>query len=244
MNPRYEHIGIDQVISRAKVQLRLQNTSDYDSFLELMIFEAMGSLGVLSMLRKDECPLSITNGTAKLPDNFIKLIAITADINVDPDSNDPITAQLSQCGLMLYADVPFMNSCGCNTDGGFAFNAFNFPYQSYQINNGYVHVNNPHGTIVNAKIAYYGTNTDKDGRAIIFSRYERALFNYACWMYTLANPEGFNQYIIEKYESIWVAQKSMLRAQDVRFKFELEAREIQNILSAMVISKAVNFINS
>lgn len=244
MTPRNEHISIGEVISRCRIQLRLTNTTDYNDFLELMIREAMGSLGVLSMLKKDESPLSIVNGVAKLPDNFVKLIAIVADVNADPESNDPITAQLSQCGLLLYADVPFMNSCGCNADGAFAFNAFNFPFQSYQINNGYVHINNPHGTITNAKIAYYGTNTDENGYAIIFSRYERALFNYACWMFTMTNPEKFNQYIIEKYENIWKAQKGMLMAQDVRFSFELEKREIQNILGALVVSRAINFINS
>ena len=244
MQPRYQDIGINEVVARAKIQLKLQNTSDYDNFLEMAIFEAMGSLGVLSMLVKDECPLDFTDRVAKLPDNFIKLIAIRVDIKTDPNSNDPITTQIAQCGILLYADVPFMNRCGCNDGGFFNFNLFNFPYQSFQINKGYVHLNGPSGTIANAKIAYYGTNVDEDGKAIIYSRYERALFNYACYMFTLAHSENYNQYIIEKYESIWKAQRSMLRAQDVRFSFETEAREIQNILSAFVVSRAVNFYNS
>lgn len=245
MNPRFEEIGIGQVVSRAKIQLNLTNTSDYDDFLEMMVFEAMGSLGVLSMLKKQECPLSITDGTAKLPDNFVKLIAIAANVNVDTESNDPITSEIAQCGLLLYADVPFMNSCGCNDGGnGFGFNAFNFPFQSYQLNNGYVHMNCPSGTVTNAHVAFYGTNTDKHGKAMIFSRYERALWNYACWMFTMAHAEDFNQYIIESYAAVWRAQRSMIGAQDVRFSFENEKREIQNILGALVISKAVNFINS
>ncbi len=245
MSPTYENIGINEVVARAKVQLLLTNTSDYDNFLEMAIFEAMGSLGLLSQLVKDECPLNVTDGIADLPKNFIKLIAVRADVNVDPDSNDPITSQFSQCGILLYADTPFLTSCGCNNGAdGFAFNSWNFPYQSYQINKGRIYMNCPSGTITNAKIAYYGTNVDDKGKAVIFSRYERALFNYACWQFTLAHVKDYNQYVIETYAAIYRAQRSMLQAQDVRFKFENEAREIQNILSAFVVSRAVNFINS
>lgn len=245
MSPRNLEISVNSVVARAKVQLNKTNTSDYDNFLEMMVFEGMGSLGLLSQMKKDECPLNVTDGIAKLPDNFIKLICIAADVNSQPIDNDPIANQVAQCGLLLYADVPFMNGCGCcDGDSGFWYNAFNFPYQSYQIVNGYVHMNCPTGTITNAKIAYYGTNTDKEGKDIIFSRYERALWNYACWMFTLANAKDYNQYVIENYADTYKAQRAMLKAQDVRFSFELEAREIQNIVSALVVSRSINFINS
>lgn len=226
MNAQYENISIEEVIARTKVQLNLTHGSDYDDALSIFIYEGLSSLGVLSQLSKKQCSLSITNGMAQLPHGFVKLIAVRADII--NDTNDP-TANNTQCQYILYADQMFLNNCGCNETA-----------QSFQINNGFIHFNSS-AQFANAQIAYFGLNVDEDGRHLIYSKYERALMNYACWMFALNHFDKYHQYIISTYESIWVAQKAKIKADDVRDNFELNKRDIQTILSALVTSRSVNF---
>lgn len=232
MQNRYETITVDSVIARTKAQLRLTHTSDYDSYLEMMVFEALDSLGGISQMVKKQCGITVSNGISKLPKDFVKLIGIRA--TVVQQTNDPIQAEFNRFNYLLYANTRFLNSCGVNVDG--------VANGGYQINNGYIHMNCGDIVITDAVLAYYGINTDAEGRALIYARYERALSSYACYMYAMAYAENYNQYIIEEYKRTWQLQRSKLTGEDNAYDFQLEKRQIMNIWNALTVSRSENFL--
>jgi len=236
MQPRYESVSIDEIISRAKVQLRLTHTSDYDSYLEMMVMEGFGSLGAYSQMVKKRCQITVTQGTAKLPSDFIKLIGIRA--NIVESTNDPIQGEFNQCNYFLYADTRFLSTCGCDVS---IFNGVQ--NGGYQIVNGYIHFNAGDSIVISdCQLAYYGMGIDEKGRALIYSRYERALSSYACYMFTMAYSEKYNQYIIENYKQQWQLQRSKVRGEDMADNFRNEKRQIMDIWNSLVTSKTINYL--
>ncbi len=104
MNSTFATISVEEVISRAKMSLRITNSSEYDSFLEVLCYEGLNSLSALSQLVKKNCPLNITDSTAELPKDFVRYLALRIDIE-DSTTNDPINNQLlNGCQSFLYAD--------------------------------------------------------------------------------------------------------------------------------------------
>src|SRR3990167_4297774 len=113
----FNTISVEEVIWRAKIQLRVQNTTEHDDYLEIMAVEALNSLNALSQLVKSNCCLNITGHSAELPKNFVRYLALKIKIESDT-TNDPIQNQLfSGCQMALYADTKFLSSCGCDSSG-------------------------------------------------------------------------------------------------------------------------------
>ena len=235
MTGTFSTIGLEDVISRAKIQLRLGNTTEYDDFFSICSYEALDSLNALSQLIKKQCPLTFEGSTAELPKDFVRYLALKLEI-ADSDTNDPINNQLlNGCQMFLYADTNFLNNCGCDTN-----NALDWNRGGFQINDGYIHLNSS-SEVTEATLAYLGVNVDKDGKTKIYERYERGIAAYICYKFTLAWSENYNQYVINEYKQEWMAQRSKLIGQDVAQSFQNDKREIQNIWGSMLVSKAVNY---
>jgi len=235
MTPTFSTISIEEVITRAKAQLRLGNTAEYDDYFSIMVYEALGSLNALSQLIKKQCCLTFQGSTAQLPKDYVRYLALKLDV-APSTTNDPIANQvLNGCQMFLYADLSFLTQCGCNVGG-----ALNWNRGGFQINNGFIHLNSDI-EILEANLAYLGLNVDEEGRSLIYERYERAVASYLCYMFSLAWAEKFNQYVIEEYKRTWQAQKAKMVGQDVAQDFQDNKREIQNIWNALLVSKAVNY---
>ena len=234
MTGYYNTISISDVISRAKMSLRL-NTSENDLFLEVLGREALGSLSALSQLSKKQCCLTFEGQSAKLPDDFVRYLAFKVDIE-NTATNNPITDQiLNGCQMFLYADANFLEECGCNSNG-----ALGWTTGGFQITDGYLHFNSSN-TIASNTLAYMGLNLDDKGKPVVYERYERAVAAYMCYKYAMSFSEDFNQYVINEYKKEWTAQKSLMVGRDAARSFQNEKREIQNMWNAMLVSRIVNY---
>lgn len=235
MNPTFAEIGMNSVLANAKVKLRIQNTTEHDSFLSMMTVEALESLNALSQLTKRNCSLIFTNGTAELPKDYVRYLALRIDIAND-DTNDPINnTLLNGCQSFLYSDTNFLSQCGCDCTG-----SLNWNLGGFQILNGFIHMNTV-SEVTTSTLAYLGVNLDKAGNPVILQKYERAISSYCCYQFALTWSDKYNQYVIEEYKKTWQAQRGKIIGQDAAQSFQDDKREIQNIWNAMLVSRLVNY---
>lgn len=229
MSGRYTEIGIDQVISRTKMQLRLVNTTEWDDFFEVLIEEALRSLRPLSMYKKQQCEIELVNRQAKLPKGFYQLLGIRYNMPaITGDEN-------SVCTTALYVDKKFLSDCNCDVTAGTIYDY----YAGFQIVGQYIHWNTDLEDTT-MTLAYYGFNLDENGRIVIYEDYERALMAYACYKYTQSWPDKYPQSLRMEYNAEWVAQRAMLRGEDVAFHFKCDKKEISAAVRALATSQAVN----
>lgn len=217
---RFTTITIDQVLARVKTQLRIFDSAQ-DDYLTILIYEGLRHVDALPLVVKKCKTICVTDGKAKLPCDFYKLLAIRG---VETTSTG------HQHTTRVYVDTHFVKQCNVDSDG----NLQDYT-SSFQINNGYIYLSNPSSETTDIELAYLGLNEDQDGNLLIYEDYERALNNYACYQFTLAYNENFNQYVIETYKRTWNAQKNWLRGEAARYDFENTKFQIRLTFNAIAI---------
>lgn len=217
-------------VSVAKSQLKITD-QDSDINFDRLANEAVRHLDCLSIMVKKECELKVSNGMAKIPNGYTKLIGIRVGNN-----------QCGWWGQMIYVDVPFLRSFGVET---------NYPYLCstqgmYEIQNGVIMIySNPGGVdregvpipITDIRLSYWSFNVDSKGMMIGHDNYERAVAAYICYKYCLQNPEQYNQYIIEEYKQEWIAQKRFVKSVDSQNQFNNTKRQMASVMNAWISSK-------
>ena len=243
--PINKTIRVEDIISRAKIQLRISNTTEHDNYMEIMAYEALNSLNALSQLVKKQCTLIFNDNRSTLPKDLVKFLALRINnVQNNQTGNDPIATQIfSQFQVAVYADTDFLRTQGFNT-GIWGNNLFPFS-NGFQINNGNIIFNFPVDVaeIIDAEIAYLGLNTDEDGKDIVYERYERAVASYICYMFSLSWAEKFNQYVINEYKTQWIFQRDKIKGQDIARDFQADKIQIGNTMRALLVSPRVNIIN-
>jgi hypothetical protein len=236
MLPANNIISVEEVIARCKVGLRIQDTSEWDSFLEILIREGLGSLNCINQLQKKQCTMTLEDGKIKLPKDLVRFLALRPKSWLPSTEENPITSNFpGNCGRFIYADTTFLDSCGCDNLGFRNFNS------GFQINNGFIHFNSE-VDIDEATIAYLGMWLDADGKPAIFERFERALTAYACWKFTRSWPEKYNQYIMSSYQTEWVNQREKLKGMAVKDEFEQNRVFITGMMRSLIVSSTVNIL--
>ena len=225
----YATITLDSIISAAKMELKIQDSADYDILFEKWANQAAGTQGLhtLSTTIKKQCSITVNGGKAKLPVGFNQLIAMR--YNTNNVSNSSLN-----CTPMLYVDMAFLSNCGCDTNTPFIQNMQGV----FQINNGYIifYGGVPDG--VTCSLSYFANNVDENGLQIVYERYERALTAYLCYRYMLQNLQEYNQYAMETFRQEWMAQKRMLRSQDARESFNNTKYQMMEVANALVVDKS------
>lgn len=235
MIPTNSIISVEEVIARVKQDLRIGDTTEHDTGMEVLIREGLGSLNCISQLEKKQCTLKAYDNRMQLPPDLIKFIALRPKtFIVDEDADPDQRTNLLACSRFIYADTDFLRGCGCDIEG-----VRNFQY-GFQINKGFIHFNSDFG-VDEADIAYMGLWLDSEGKRVIFERFERALTAYACWKFTRTWAERYNQYIIDSYQREWVLQRDKLRGMDVKTDFDQNKAEISAIMRAWIVSPIVNY---
>lgn len=231
MIPVNSIVSVEDVISRIKFDLRLSDTTEHDLGFEILIREGLGSLNCLTQLEKKQCNLEVNDCNVALPDDLVNFIALRPKtwVSTDDATSKPL------CGNFIYANTQFLNNCGCSLVGLSNFS------ESFQLNKGYIHFNDDNSAISEVTIAYEGLWKDKEGKRVIFERFERALTAYACWKFTRSWNEKYPQHITESYHQEWVLQKDYLKGQDVARDFQNNRREISELMRAWIVSAAVNY---
>jgi hypothetical protein len=224
-------ISVDEVIARTKMQLKLSDTSN-DDFIEVLINEGLKHLDTLSITRKFQKCLCIENGKAKLPCNFVKLLGIrykTTNYDGKPINVSPV-----------YIDKNFLRSCNVPDSTLEVYDSLD---DSFQINGGYIYFSSL-TEVQEAEIAYLGSNVDENDRMVFYEDYERALKAYACYQFTLAFIENYNQYVVEMYKREWVAQKNWVRGKDAVDEFNKTKFQMGKIFNALLVNRELMTYNS
>lgn len=216
MLKRYTTISIDEVVERTKMQLRLQNTTEHDDYLTVLVHEGLRKLNNLYQLEKFTCKLTVEDNKAELPKNFIRLLAITAD-----------------CFPMLYADLDFIKDCGCDTTD------LQWYRNTFQITGKYIHLKSD-TEVEEIRLAYYGLAVDDNGCMAVYEDFEPALMHYSCWLFGLAYPEDYPLNWLETHRRNWVAQKAYLKGMAQVEDFQRNKREIQTIFKSKLVSNLLN----
>lgn len=164
MSGKYTRITYEQVIASAKIACNLENTSDYDGFMELMADEAMRQIRDISLfeLQTKEVELN-ADQSVKVPCGFIRLMGMWFK-----DSDN-------KCYGVPYVDRDIANYCGCNTsplDQMFT-GMLNGPYINFNQNipDKYTHLS----------ISYLGMRMDDNNMPVIPETHERCVRAYICW---------------------------------------------------------------
>ncbi len=232
MLPQNNLISVEDVISRAKIDLRLTDSTEHDSHLEILIREGLGSMNAISQLAKGQCTMTLEDGKIKLPKDLVRFLALRPKTWLPATDENPITSNFpGNCGRFIYADNAFLDSCGCDNYGYRNYNS------GFQINKGYIHFNSE-VNIDECTIAYLGLWLDSEGKPAIFERFERALTAYACWKFTRSWPENYNQYIMESYREEWVNQREKLKGMAVKDEFEQNKMYIAGMMRSLIVSPA------
>lgn len=233
MTPSLATIPASEVISRIKMDLRIADSTENDAYLEVLLREGLGSLNCISQMGKDQCDLKLDGCKVELPKGFVRFIALRSktwlpsDVTTDPNTRPP-------CQRLLYADLDFLNSCGCSTNG------FNSYRPSFQINKNFIHFNDD-SQLDEITIAYLGMWLDENKQPVIFEEFERALTAYACWKFTRSWNEKYNQFVMLDYKNEWVNQREKLRGIAVYNDFQNNKRAISELVRAFIVSPVINY---
>lgn len=248
MGLSYGQISVSDVIARAKMQLGLSGTTDNDIWFETLANEAARHLDCLSVTVKRTCKIDIDGSTVCLPKGFKQFVAFRFLDNTDVDNGTTTltslttTTQLtgnivigSTNGIALannsvYADLKFLGSCGASSNGWYDY------YNLFEIQNGMMYF---HGTPVYTQglLSFMGFNVDSNGMMLIYEDYERAMWNYICWMFCLQNFDRYPANLREEYRMTWTSQKAWLKSEEVVQHFKDTKRQVSEWANTLVSDK-------
>lgn len=215
-------IPVTEVAIRTKAQLRIFDSAQ-DDFLQMLIYEGLRHVDALPMLIKKNCKICVSDGKAKLPCDFYKLLAIRGvSLGVVGNQN-------------LYTDRVYVDRNFLRDEGVECGDEVQDYSSAFQINGGYIYLGYGGEETEEIHLAYLGLNEDADGNLLIYEDYERALTNYACYMFMMAFNENYNQYLIDRHNRTWVAQKNWLRGEAARLDFEKTKYQIRLTFNAIAI---------
>lgn len=227
----YNVVTNDQIVSSAKMQLKIE-VSDDDIWFEKLVNEGVRHLDCLSLFVKKIAQLDVQDNIAKLPPGFFRLIGLR-------------TGTPGNCGLATYVELDFIVQCGCSPQTWVqpAVNLF-------EIQNGYIYFH-PNPTTVDpvtneivppvpiesAVIAYFGMNVDDTGLYQVYDHYERALTAYVCWRYCQQNFEKYPAAIRAEYNAEWITQKKWIKSIEQQNNFRYTRKQIAEWVNAIIVDK-------
>lgn len=219
---RYNEITLSDVRERTKMSLRIQNTTEHDDFLDVLIMEGHRQLCTNFNLVKKVCCLEIEDHKARIPKGFSQLIGLRF-------------AGSEGVGFSSwYADKKFITTCECYDLDNVCSSS-----DTFVINGQYIFFNSG----ISAEkclLAYFGLNYNNEGDLIIYEDYERGLTAYACWKFLMSYHTDYPLNLTIEYKKEWVSQKAYLKGFAQVEDFQRNKREIQNIFKSLTVSNLLN----
>lgn len=228
---------VEDVIYEAKILLRLQDTSDHDSDMDIFINEALRHIDSIDTYEDCNYVFDVTSNTVKLPKGFKKWGALRFIelINSDDPTISPIVIP-QPFVQTLYVDYQFLSSCEITTQE--LQQAGALPYTTVcKIRGNYI-VFNSSITSVYAKgqLSYKGLAKDEDGRLLLKEDYTRALKAYICWRFGQIYPERYPRDIRDEWRAEWKAQKDWLRGLSAQENANRNRWVISNIMRKLKVN--------
>lgn len=224
MIPQNALVSVEEVISRIKADLRLVDSTEHDTYLEILLREGLGSLNCINQLEKKQCRATVEDGKVKLENDLVKFIALRPKTWLEAEDQT-----ILNCSRLIYADTAFLRECGYNCSGLTSYRS------GFQINKGYISFNSD-TPITEVEYAYQGMWLDEDGKPAIFERFERALTAYACYKFTRTWMEKYNQFVMMDYKNEWINQREKLKGMAVKDEFEQNKVYIGGLMRSLIVS--------
>lgn len=229
----FETISVDEIIALAKMQLRLQNTTEHDDWFEILAYQGIRAIDSLSCFTKRSCDIDLVDSKGVLPKGFQKLLGMRFLC-------DDITALQNTGGIgyydpFVYVDSKFLMDCSCDLNDPLIRSYTSF----VQISNGYLYVNS-NLELTGVRMAFMGLNLNSDGLPVVYDYYQACLVNYLCWWFTRAYSDEYKEADIRSYEAGYYAQRGWLRATDVKNDFSMNKRKIGELATALLVSRFEN----
>jgi hypothetical protein len=233
----YSTISMDQCISGAKEELRM-DTTDNDRWFRKLANEATRHIDAISLWEQDEECLDIIDQRVELPFNFEKLIAVRVGAR-------------GCYGNSVYVDLPFLVSCNCTTNNGNVTSYRN----SFEIKDNHIVFHKAPSTstttttngvvttvtepATEATVAFWGLQVDENGLILVYADYERAITAYILWKYkrSIIGERDSIIYECESHKTEWIAQKKWIKSKRVQENFRNKKRQIASITNAWLVAK-------
>mgnify|MGYP003133684274 FL=1 len=188
-------IPIEQVVQSAKMQLRIQGTSD-DVYLRMLAIEGEKEMATKQTLIKKTVHTNIVTFKSLIPPGAYEINWVRYS-NGENDYVYPHYTDNPFFNMDTQEDITLSGQFSIDINGGYIYHSTDIPYNSCQI-------------------SYIGLDVDDYGEVKIPESHERALRNYLCYQYTLAESDKYNQYIIETYKRDWIANYNKVRGRDAK----------------------------
>lgn len=234
-------IEVGSVINRAKGRLGLQNTFEWDAYLQTLAEEGLRGTNATDVYAVSCETLEIDCGSAKLPDRYDELLYFQfgdgtgcsgccthATTNpTPPNENQVVVCSCRGLYGYYYQNDIILHRGSCGWYGNY-----------FTINAG--HINFP-STITATQITVYfrGFNEDENGFMIFNEEQQRGLSAYMAWQYS---TDKLNTGVYAPAQNIawreeWKAQKNWLNGKEAIRKFKLHKEDLVLIANAVLSNK-------
>ena len=202
-----DHITYRSVASKAIEILHLASNDEEVYFMN-RTEDAIRDIDCIQTYINDVCCFDVdSNGRICLPKGFVRPIAIfytpppppLSEINI----NNPPRALYggAGAGYLYYADIPFLNRCGCGTNGWAGSS------RTYQVQGNTLVVGCQGGKIEMCYLAY---KTNDSGELSISSEMMQAAAYFLCEEY--ATAKFYPENTINRYHRNYVAKVNYIRS--------------------------------
>lgn len=230
-------ISVEQVINRAKMRLRLNNT-EHDAYLEKIINELALGLGS-QRSRGPKCTtISIDCHRAKLPDNFLEFTGgkfvgdgCACGCRTNATGDELAIEELSTGSGNCSCPVWFVSRGVMSNFNGQGSCSVYTNY--FDIEGNYI-IFQPNITATEMKIYYQGDNTDCDGLMIIFSQWERGLSAGAAAEFALDYDEMYSPRKQQYWNKLWTNQKGHIIGAENIARFNLDSHDIERMMNSII----------
>lgn len=219
---RFKTISMEQVLATTKFELGLENTSQWDGYMSILIDEAAKHLWHNDQMVMLTVDLDIVDGRATLPSGFNTLLSLEF-------------IREGQCQSLEYVNEAAFINAGVVIGRGFPSRL----YDVSPIDGGHIVFRDPCNlSFDKCRIWYVGRNVDPNGLTFIHELEERAIRAYVCMRFGLKYPQKYRAQI-PFWKEEWINQKKWLNAK-ANVDFWRENRDrIAALFNAFIVFKEI-----
>lgn len=194
----FDTISEEYIISTAKMELALYNSTLDDALLKSFLYQAIKDVRSAITFIEDWCCVGIDEyGRGKLPCHFVKFKTPGSVYVTNPDSADSPGGYAYRGAGAFPQDHPNSNYIQC-------------PVALYQVIGGYLQFNENAG-IEEVMVSYIKVRTDSDDNILFPSAYERCLVAFVKWKYAQFNFREFPANLRLEFREEWINGRRYLR---------------------------------
>lgn len=227
----------DQVVNRAKVRLRLQDTEEHNLTLRKLVNEGAMGLQARETYTIQCKELHIEDCKATLPCNFSSVLGFTFGnqdeccgvCHTTVDFTPPSEAQIVVCECRGFFGAYSQNNIILQ------HGTYNWYGNYFQINGNSIVF--PSTINTDEVTLWYKGFNEVDGLMMIAPISERGLSAYAAWQFATDNPEAYQPFQIARWQSEWMAQKGMLGGKRIIEEFKENKPYISLLVNAVLANK-------